>query len=146
MIFRTEIIEYDLSFDKYRETRNLPLSYRLRLYLYNGELTLKKQYFKWGVNDNEKWDEWWICKDNFDLLWISIITRKFDDNKYMKELETRIFEIFYDESVKMTEEIKKEILKHTKKMNSKLFNQKKIIKFVDKFNRRRKLQNINKII
>ena len=64
----------------------------------------------------------------------------------MKELETRIFEIFYDESVKMTEEIKKEILKHTKKMNSKLFNQKKIIKFVDKFNRRRKLQNINKII
>jgi len=31
-------------------------------------------------------------------------------------------------------------------MNSKLFNQKKIIKFVDKFNRRRKLQNINKII
>ena len=59
----------------------------------------------------EKWDKWWICKDNFDLLWVSIITKNFDDNKYMKELETRIFEIFYDESVKMTEEIKKEILK-----------------------------------
>jgi len=115
MIFRTEIIEYDLSFDKYRETRNMPLTYRLRLYLYNGELILKKQYFKFGVNDNEKLDEWWICKNDFDLLWISIITRKFDDNKYMKELETKIFEIFYDESVKMTEEIKKEILKHTKK-------------------------------
>ena len=53
MIFRTEIIEYDLSFDKYRETRNLPLSYRLRLYLYNGELTLKNNILS-GVSMTTK--------------------------------------------------------------------------------------------
>ncbi len=145
MTFRTEIIEYDESFDKYRETRDTPMSYRLRLYLLGDELILKKQYFKWGFNDSEQWDEWWISTGSFDLNWVSIITRKFDDTKYMKELETKIFEIFYDESVKMTEEIKKDILSRTKIMNEKLKCQKEVTIFADTFNRRRKLENINKI-
>jgi len=145
MIFRTEIIEYGPSDDKKFGTYNEPLSYRLRLELHEDELVLKKQYFKWGFNDNEQWDKWWICNSFFDLTWVSIITKKFDDTKYMKELETKIFEIFYDESVKMTEEIKKDILTHTKRMNKKLIYQKEITKFADTFNRRRKLENINKI-
>ena len=45
----------------------------------------------------------------------------------------------------MTKEIKKNILKYTKRMNIDLSNQQKVTKFVDKFNRRRKLKNINKI-
>ena len=145
MTFKTEIIEYGESKDKMFGTSREPLRYRLMLKLHNNELILIKEYFKLGFNDNEEWDKWWINTDSSSINWVSIITKKFYDTKYMKELETKIFEIFYDESIKMTKEIKKNILKYTKRMNIDLSNQQKVTKFVDKFNRRRKLKNINKI-
>ena len=145
MTFKTEITEYGSLEDNIYNTHKTPLSYRLRLEIHDSVLVLKKEYFKRGFNDNEQWDKWWIYSGNFNLVWVSIITRKFEDTKYMKELETKIFEIFYDESVKITDEIKKDILTYTNRMNNKLVYQKEITKFTDKFNRRRKLENINKI-
>ena len=116
MTFKTEIIEYGESKDKKFGTSREPLRYRLMLKLHNNELILIKEYFKWGFNDNEEWDKWWINTDSSSINWVSIITKKFDDTKYMKELETKIFEIFYDESIKMTKEIKKNILNYAKKI------------------------------
>ena len=145
MTFKTEITEYGSLEDNIYNTHKTPLSYRLRLEIHDSVLVLKKEYFKRGFNDNEQWDKWWIYSGNFNLVWVSIITRKFEDTKYMKELETKIFEIFYDESVKITDEIKKDILTYTNRMNNKLVYQKEITKFTDKFNRRIKLENINKI-
>ena len=123
---------------------NTLLSYRLKLEISGDDLFLIKEYFKTGFHDGECWDDWWICKGYHYINWVSIITRNFDE-KYLKELEIKIFEMFYDASEKMVDEINEDLLKSITTMNKQLSKQKEITKFAETFNRRRKLKNINKI-
>lgn len=141
MKFKTELIEFKSDDTYYRDRE---LSYRLKLVIENDELILIKEYFKIGYNDNEKWDKFWIYNSNTELVWVSIITRRFNDVVYMKELETKIFELFYDESYKLSTQMQKDIISYTNRMNKHIKKQQEVTKFVDKFNRRRKLITINK--
>jgi len=140
MIFKIELLDYNKSWDI-----DKPLCYRLRLCEKDGEFKLIKQHFKSGFSDGEYFDEWCICKTTTTLSWISIITKRVDDTKYLKELETKIFEIYYDESEKLEKQLKIYLNQQIQYYNNKILYQQEITKFVDKFNRRRKLQQLNNI-
>jgi len=124
-----------------------PLVFRLKLEIQTDDkLVLTKQYFKSGFSDNESYEKWWINKSDTHLNSVSIITLKFEDDDYMKELEYKIFELYYYAYIKLTSDMEKAVIYYNSRMKKIMKYQNEISYFVDKFNRRRKIIKIKNLI
>jgi len=122
-----------------------PLSYRLKLSVKDEIILLEKEYFRWGFNDSENWDKFWICKQNHVLMWVSIITRNFDE-EYLNSLEHKIFKLYRENLEKNTKLLENDIKSYIKKKTIDINNQNRVTNLFDVLDRRRKIKKIKEMM
>lgn len=78
---------------------NEPISYRISLNLYGDKIILTREYFKVGFRDGESWDKFYFDNNysynKTDLTYATFITRKINNEEYLKKKEIELINRFY---------------------------------------------------
>lgn len=125
-----------------------PTSYRISLELDNNRIILTREYFKVGFRDGESWDKFYF-NNNYsynitDLTYATFITRKLDNEEYLKKKEIELINRFYDKLFETKNNTIKELLRQQKRLNSKINMYDNTIKFLEKYKRNDKILKIIK--
>ena len=127
---------------------NEPISYRISLNLYGDKIILTREYFKVGFRDGESWDKFYFDNNysynKTDLTYATFITRKINNEEYLKKKEIELINRFYDKLFETKNNTIKELLRQQKRLNSKINMYDNTMKFLEKYKRKDKILKIIK--
>lgn len=142
-----EIKIIDITQDTKGFRQDSPLTYRLRLFIDKDILILKREYFYYGFSDMEKFDGYWISHSSDGRVhWVNFLTRKLKNPEYLQISENKLFEIFYEESLKTSIKMKKDLNSQIKRITNSIIKENEVSEYLSTFNRNRKIQKIVDLI
>jgi len=123
-----------------------PISYRISLNLYSDKIILTREYFRVGFRDGESWDKFYFDNNysynKTDLTYSTFITRKINNEEYLKKKEIELINRFYDKLFETKNNTIKELLRQQKRLNSKINMYDNTMKFLEKYKRKDKILKI----
>jgi hypothetical protein len=127
------------------------LSYRVSIGFddRNKEIIIKREYFRVGFHDGEKWDDFYF---DFEVGWrdmlgvcnASIMTRKINDKQYLIDIEKKLIKKYFEKCHVSINNIDNELKKQIKSLNRRRKNYESIIETLDKTFRKEKINSLEK--